>query len=129
MSKNRVQTFKEKPADPCVVVVVRGGLGEVVQKPAGVRVILADYDIDAIEEDRLEKDPVGDPCFIAERHAANAAFAYGPNGKLWPGSTSLDATAQAWYCEECKIYILARCKRRRKTAAGGRRGYDRRWKP
>lgn len=42
-----------------VVIVVRGGVAELVRKSNNVRLIIRDYDVEGCEEDRLKKDKDG----------------------------------------------------------------------
>ena len=49
--------------DNTVVITVRGGLADVEQKPKGVTVVIRDYDIETVDEDRLTKDPAGEECW------------------------------------------------------------------
>jgi len=46
-----------------IIITISGGVVEVRQKPAGVQVIIRDYDIDGVDDDRLTKDAGGVPCF------------------------------------------------------------------
>lgn len=44
---------------PEVLIVVDGGIADVKEKPSEVKVIIRDYDIEGIEEDKLVRDPDG----------------------------------------------------------------------
>ena len=47
---------------PEVIIVVRGGVAEVLSKSDNVRVIIRDYDIEGTDGRRLITDPDGDEC-------------------------------------------------------------------
>jgi hypothetical protein len=43
-----------------VVIVVRGGVAEVLKMSDNIRVLIKDYDVEGVEEDRLVRDENGD---------------------------------------------------------------------
>ena len=43
-----------------VIITIRGGVAELASKPANIEVILRDYDVQGIEEERLQRDADGD---------------------------------------------------------------------
>ena len=45
-----------------VIVEIRGGCATVDQRPEGVRVVVRDYDVEGVDEDRLTVDSDGDEC-------------------------------------------------------------------
>lgn len=44
-----------------VIITIRGGVAEVASKPSNIEVVLRDYDIQGVEEERLQRDVDGDP--------------------------------------------------------------------
>lgn len=52
--------------DIIVLISVRGGAAEVECLPPGIRIVIRDYDIDGIEEDRLDIDEHAELCVISE---------------------------------------------------------------
>jgi len=42
-----------------VIITIRGGVAELASKPANIEVILRDYDIQGVEEGRLQRDADG----------------------------------------------------------------------
>ena len=47
-----------------VTVYVRGGVVQDVEVPAGVEVVIYDYDVDDVPEAEISKDPEGAPCIV-----------------------------------------------------------------
>jgi hypothetical protein len=50
-----------------VIIAIRGGVAEVVEKSDNVVVIIKDYDVEGVEEDRLMTDESGDS-YIGSTH-------------------------------------------------------------
>jgi hypothetical protein len=58
---------KMKPStEPEVIVTVRGGVAELLQKPLGVTVVIVDYDVEGVSEidPRIFRDTDGNLCSI-----------------------------------------------------------------
>jgi len=45
-----------------VIITIRGGVAELASKPANIEVILRDYDVQGVEEERLQRDTDGNLC-------------------------------------------------------------------
>lgn len=43
-----------------VIITIRGGVAEVASKPSNIEVVLRDYDVQGVEEERLQRDVEGD---------------------------------------------------------------------
>ena len=43
-----------------VIITIRGGVAEVASKPSNIEVVLRDYDVQGVEEERLQRDVGGD---------------------------------------------------------------------
>ena len=52
-----------------VIITIRGGVAELVSKPADVEVVFRDYDIQGIETAVLKRDADGEPYLEAVRPA------------------------------------------------------------
>ena len=46
-----------------MVITVRGRLADVEERLKGVRIVIRDYDIETVDEDRLTTDPDGEKCW------------------------------------------------------------------
>lgn len=83
-----------------VVLSVRGGVADMVFKPAGVATTVFDYDVDG--DGAADKDPDGAPCRIVEWPAGEAVH----ENRHWPiVRKALDAADQPytrrWQCPGC----------------------------
>lgn len=47
-----------------ITIDIVNGLAELSEIPDGLRVIVRDYDIEGVDETRLDRDEDGLPCFI-----------------------------------------------------------------
>jgi len=65
MSMDILQRASDEDEDgiPQAIISVRSGVVEVISKPAGVAVVLFDYDIDGTEN--ISKDSDGERCIIS----------------------------------------------------------------
>ena len=46
-----------------VIITIRGGVAELASKPSKIEVILRDYDVQGVEEERLQRDVDGNLYF------------------------------------------------------------------
>lgn len=63
------RTRKKKFPGFQVIIVVNGGVAEVLSKPRGVAVILYDYDVAGEDESGISKDSDDRRCFIRKWNA------------------------------------------------------------
>lgn len=53
-----------------VLISIRKGIAGVERLPPGVRIVIRDYDIDGVDDDRLDFDEHADLCVISEYEGA-----------------------------------------------------------
>jgi hypothetical protein len=99
-------TATPRAATARVILIVRGGVAEVLHKPRALEVIIFDYDVEGSDpSDPCDRDPDGHACVIQT---------YGTHDKIqgpknWPqvktAASRLNGhtghTRQCWRCPEC----------------------------
>ena len=54
-----------------VIITIRGGVAELASKPTNIEVIFRDYDVQGVEEERLQRDADGN-LYLECVHRADA---------------------------------------------------------
>ena len=83
-----------------VILSVSGGVADVIYKPAGIAVVIFDYDVQGV--DKLSKDPDGENCIINNWPVQAKII----DNKHWPiiRQAKHDATCRCvrqWKCPSC----------------------------
>lgn len=61
----RLQCERLQPRNEVVILVEGGVVHEVVNLPANTNLTIIDYDVDGVEQERIQASPVdGEPCVI-----------------------------------------------------------------
>jgi hypothetical protein len=102
MSKRKA----EAPDVPRIIITVRGGVADIVCKPAGVEVCIIDYDVDGEDERDAARDADGRPCRIWQEDAGAQILSQ----EHWPlVRTAARRIAvhrkQRWQCPDCRRIV------------------------
>jgi len=97
-------TDTSRDSRPCVILSVSGGVADVMFKPAGIGVIIFDYDVEGADtgSDRIERDHDGADCCISEWPASEPVIAK----EHWPivervRFASIATCCHKWKCPTC----------------------------
>ena len=90
----------QEPSSRQAIVVVSGGVADLIFKPAGIAMTLLDYDIDGVE--KTSKDPDGQRCIIAHWDTGSKVISH----QHWPiiQQAKTDITCRCvrqWKCPDC----------------------------
>jgi len=97
------QTQTKPPPELEVIVIVRGGVAEVFQKPLGVTVVILDYDVEGVNETdpRIFRDADGNLCSIGRWQSHDEVNPKHPIVK-----TDLEGDcSRLWKCPDCRRTI------------------------
>jgi hypothetical protein len=99
------QTKTKPPPELEVIVIVRGGVAEIFQKPLGVTVVILDYDIEGVSETdpRIFRDADGNLCSIGRWQSRDEV-----NPKHHRHVTKDDLECgyfRLWKCPDCRRTI------------------------
>lgn len=99
-------TATPRVATARVLLIVRGGVAELLHKPRGIEVVILDYDVEG--SDPADRDPDGHACNI-QSHGAREKI-LGPSH--WPQvKTAVSRlnghTKQRWRCPQCQRTVHA----------------------
>lgn len=94
------ETIPRKQSASQVIVMVSGGVADLIFKPAGIAVILYDYDVDGVE--KTAKDPDGEHCTVAHWNKRHKVI----SNQHWPiiQQARTDITCHCtrrWKCPSC----------------------------
>lgn len=94
------QTKIKPPPKLEVIVIVRGGVADVFQKPIGVTVVILDYDIEGISDTdpHIFRDADGNPCSIVRWRSQDEINSGHP--KLVKDNRK-DGYSRLWKCPDC----------------------------
>ena len=89
---------------PKVILSICGGVADVVFKPAGIAVVIFDYDVEGV--DKHSKDPDGENCIINNWPLQDKVISNGH----WPiiRQAKHDATCRCvreWECPDCGTVV------------------------
>jgi hypothetical protein len=93
-------TATPRAAAARVILIVRGGVAELLHKPRNVEVIIFDYDVDG--SDPCDHDPDGHPANIQTYNARDKILGPGHWPHIKTAASRLNGhTKQRWRCPQC----------------------------
>lgn len=98
------RTKKKNNPGSQIIIMVSGGVADLIFKPVGVAVTLLDYDVDGVE--KTAKDPDGERCIVSHWNARRKVV----SNEHWPiiQQAKRDVTCRCtrqWKCPSCSRLI------------------------